>query len=154
MRSAGRAIVLKDNKILLMKRFKMGSTYYTLPGGRVDAGESSEQTAIREVKEETSLTVKEPRLVFVEDAGDPYGVQYVYICEYVSGEPNLPAESEEAFWTTPGKNTYEPLWLEISELEKVPMVSPLLKQAILNSLKQGFPDSPLSFSSKHAERLS
>lgn len=154
MRSAGRTIVIKDNKILMMKRFKMGSTYYTLPGGRVDAGETPDQTAIREVKEETSIVVNNPRLVFVEDAGDPFGTQYVYLCEYVSGEPVLPPDSEEAYWSIPEKNTYEPLWLDLSQFAEVPVVSTLLKQSILRALSDGFPDEPTRFSSKHADRLS
>lgn len=46
------------NKILLIKRrtspFK---GYWALPGGRVDAGETVEQTVVREVREETGLEV-------------------------------------------------------------------------------------------------
>ncbi len=154
MRSAGRAVVLRDKDILMMKRFKMGATYYTLPGGRVEAGESPEDCAIREVKEETSIIVTNPRLVYVEEAGDPFGMQYIYKCDYQSGEPVLPPESEEAFWTIPDKNTYEPVWLQVDQLESVPIVSPLLKEALINALKNGFPDQPVSFSSKHAQRLS
>ena len=39
--------------------------------------------------------MQNPRLVFVENAGDIYGMQYIYLCEYVGGEPALNPESDE-----------------------------------------------------------
>ncbi len=154
MRSATRAIVVRDDQILLMKRFKMGKTYYTLPGGTVEKTETPDRAAIREIKEESTIDIANPRLVFIEEAGDPYGTQYVYLCDYVSGEPVLPEDSEEAFWTVPGKNTYEPMWVDIAQLEKIEFVSPLLRDAVAMGLKAGWPKEPYKFSSKHAHRLS
>lgn len=154
MKTAARAIVLRDNQILLMKRFKMGDEYYTLPGGRVEKTETPDNAAVREVKEESTIDITEPKLVFIEEAGEPYGDQYIYLCAYVHGEPVLPADSEEAFWTIPGKNTYEPVWYDVSKLMDVNFVSPLLREAIVMALQAGWPKEPYKFSSKHAKRLS
>ncbi len=154
MRNAARAIVLKDKNILLIKRLKIDKEYYTLPGGRVEPGEDPASAAIREVAEETSITVQSPRLIYLEDSGDPYGMQHVYMCDFVSGEPLLSPDSEEAFWTSPGKNTYEPLWFPIEKLTDIPFVSPLLKEALIEAFTNGFPDTPRQFSSRHAQRLS
>lgn len=49
MELAGCAI-LKNNKILLLKRKKTG--WYELPGGKVEQGETPEETAVRELHEE------------------------------------------------------------------------------------------------------
>jgi 8-oxo-dGTP diphosphatase len=47
-----------DNKILLIKRNTVPfKGYWALPGGRMDPGETVEQTIVREVKEETGLDV-------------------------------------------------------------------------------------------------
>lgn len=60
------AVVISDGKILLEKRKnEPGKGKWSIPGGLVDLGESPEQAVIREVKEETCLEVKAPRLIDV-----------------------------------------------------------------------------------------
>lgn len=47
-----------ENKILLIKRNTIPfKGYWALPGGRMDQGETIEQTIVREVKEETGIDV-------------------------------------------------------------------------------------------------
>lgn len=143
MKQAVRAIVIKDNNLLVMKRNKFGSEYYTLIGGAVEMGEPLEVALHREIAEESSLTISQPRLVFVEDPGQPYGEQYVYLCEYVQGEPALHADSEEAKISAMGKNTYEPMWLPLADVTKINFVSGSLRDALLYGLQHGFPDQPI-----------
>lgn len=50
-------VIVCDGRILLMHRHKQGREYYTVPGGGVERGETLEQAAIREAKEETGLDV-------------------------------------------------------------------------------------------------
>ncbi|ENN96383.1 NUDIX hydrolase [Methanocaldococcus villosus KIN24-T80] len=84
-------IVVKDNKILLIKRkndpFK---GYYALPGGFVECGETVENAIIREVREETGLEVEVKRLfgVYSSPNRDPRGhvISIVFILEIVGGK--------------------------------------------------------------------
>lgn len=142
MKKAVRAIVMKDNALLVIKRNKFGRIYYTLPGGGVDLGENTEQALIREMKEETGLDLGENRLVFIEQSGEPYGTQYVYLVAYAGGEPALDPDSDEAGISALGQNLYEPVWLAVNELPKVEFVTPRLRQAVLDGIQHGFPDEP------------
>jgi 8-oxo-dGTP diphosphatase len=141
MKKAIRAIVFKDNQLLVIKRNKFGKEYYTLPGGGVDIGENTEQALRREMKEETGLDLGDSRLVFIEQAGEPYGTQYVYLVDYLGGEPVLDAASDEAGINAIGRNLYEPVWLPVSELPAAPFMSERLKQAVLGGIKSGFPEA-------------
>ena len=54
--------IRQDDRILLVRQ-DYGSGYWSLPGGSMEHGESIEEAAIREVKEETSLDVQITRVV-------------------------------------------------------------------------------------------
>lgn len=142
MRQAVRAIIIKDNQLLVMHRNKFGKEYDTLPGGSIEPGESHEQALAREVMEESTITFSDPKLVFVEEAGDPYGTQYVYHCTYASGTPVLAPDSEEALINKLGQNLYEPRWIDIAAFPDMPFLSERLKRTILEALRSGFPETP------------
>ena len=144
MRKAVRAIVFHDNNLLVMHRNKFGNEYYALIGGGIDFGESAENALRREIKEESNLEIDSPKLVFIEEAGDPFGTQYIYLCDYVGGDISLQPNSEEAQINKMGKNLYEPLWLPIGELPNKPFMSPELKKALIDGINKGFPDEPIT----------
>ncbi|SDJ54368.1 ADP-ribose pyrophosphatase YjhB, NUDIX family [Ferrimonas sediminum] len=54
-----------DGKILVGKRKGSHAPYYSIPGGHLELGETFEQTAIREVKEETGLTISNPQVIAI-----------------------------------------------------------------------------------------
>lgn len=57
-KTATAIILYPENKILLILRDTVPfKGYWALPGGRLDPGETIEQTCIREIKEETGLEV-------------------------------------------------------------------------------------------------
>lgn len=130
-----------------MFRNKFGTKYVTLPGGKIEMGESPDQAALREVREETMIEAANPRLVFIDHA-DFYGDQLVYLCDYVSGEPELAAATHEAAINKLGKNLYEPGWLALSELPGVPFLSAELQQAIIQATASGWLDQVQEFTSK------
>lgn len=60
------AVIVCNRKILLVKRKgEPGKGKWTIPGGLVELGEAAEQTVIREVNEETTLQVEQPKLIDV-----------------------------------------------------------------------------------------
>lgn len=67
--------IIKENKILLTKRIKGGFTgFWEVPAGHIKNNESIEDTAIREVKEETSLVVNSIK-VFGINVNEEYKFQ-------------------------------------------------------------------------------
>lgn len=59
-------LLTDGDRILLQNRLKREWHGYALPGGHVEPGESFVDAVIREMQEETGLTVKEPRLTGVK----------------------------------------------------------------------------------------
>lgn len=63
IRKAVRCYLIKCNKVVVTKYKEENkkSGYYDIPGGKIEEGERPEETAIREMREETGLKVKNLR---------------------------------------------------------------------------------------------
>lgn len=59
-------LIEDHNRILLQNRVKNDWKGYSLPGGHVEPGESFVDAVIREMKEETGLEIRNPKLVGVK----------------------------------------------------------------------------------------
>jgi len=95
------AAILDKDKILMVCHQNGSHTYWTLPGGGVDEGETFEQTIIREVKEESGLDVSVSDLLFTEEY--EFGKSYCYLAHLI-GEVTNPTltflpEEESIFGT-------------------------------------------------------
>lgn len=73
------AAIIRDEKILMVFQDHPleNRSFWTLPGGGVDAGETNEDAVIREVKEEVCLNGKAERLLF--EAEYSLGPDYCYL---------------------------------------------------------------------------
>lgn len=88
-------LIVDGNKILLGHRAKTaqdtGGIYepdsWTLPGGKQEYEETTQETGIREVKEETNLDVKDLKVFYVSDdiAPDRHYVTIDYVTEKFTG---------------------------------------------------------------------
>lgn len=147
-RPAARAIVIHGNALLVMRRVNNGRRYMVIPGGRLEDGEDKEAALMRELAEETSIVVSEPQLVFIEQPNDPHwGKQYIYLCKYLRGQPELHPDSEEYAETQQGDNTYEPMWIPLDKFPNAifPFKSKRLADEIKKGHKNGFPDEPIEW---------
>lgn len=144
MKYAVRAIVTNGSKLLVMHRNKYGSLYYTLIGGGVDDGESLEQALVREVKEETGLTVTGARLVYIENHPEPYRTQYIYLCSVAPEQTVAISEgSEEAMLNRLDADIHTPMWVDADSLKNLAFRTPQLQAALIKGLKDGFGPQPV-----------
>lgn len=93
-------MVCDGGKVLVQDRAKPGWQGITFPGGHVEPGESVVDSVIREVREETGLTVARPRLRGVKDWMRDDGSRYIvllFTAEDFSGEL-APSKEGNVFW--------------------------------------------------------
>lgn len=133
-RAAG--LVIKGDKVLLIERTKLNDRYFSVPGGGIDEGEEPAQAAVREVFEETSIRAKYRQLLYVAETA--VGKQYFYLCDYISGKPELHPDSSEAKVNFKGINHYRPKWVPIKKLAKTEMRPAEVKEHFLTDLEEGF----------------
>ncbi len=111
-------------KLLLIRRIKNNKTYWVVPGGGVETGESFETAARREVYEEIGFisdNIEEFVTIYVEDACEKYFLATVDdTFEFV-------IQGEEA-----GRcnelNQYIPEWISIDELGSIKLLPFQLKE--------------------------
>jgi len=76
--------IQQNDKILLVKQ-NYGRRHWSLPGGKLEPGESIEEAAIREVKEETGLEIRLGRLVGLYSKPAENGLAICFEGEVVGG---------------------------------------------------------------------
>ena len=132
MRTRATAVVIKGEQILMIHRHNHGEEYWVLPGGGMENGESVEEAAIRELKEETTIdaSVKSKLTEFTDTKGDHH---VLYLCEYLRGEPKLYEGSVEAN-KTDEEQLYEPKWMDVQILPSLTIYPNEEKGVLLNYL--------------------
>ena len=70
-------VIPHDDQILLVRHRKGEKTYWMLPGGGLDFGETFASCAEREVLEETGLKIKAGRMLYISEAICPRGSRHV-----------------------------------------------------------------------------
>lgn len=95
-------MVCNGDKVLVQDRVDPDWPGITFPGGHVETGESFCASVIREVYEETGLTIESPRLCGIKEWENTDGSRYMvlfYKTDKFSGELKSSDEGT-VFWTT------------------------------------------------------
>ena len=106
------AAIVRDGKVLVVRRARNPAiSLYTLPGGVVEPGESLAEAVVREVREETSLSIEVVALaghreVITRDAQGLIERHFVILCfaaRWLAGDPVLNDELDDARWIEPSE---------------------------------------------------
>lgn len=90
-RLAARALILQNDRLLIVNAWPAGkSDLWCAPGGGVERGQSLPDNLIREVHEETGLTIQVDAPALVNEFHDPNGsfhqVDIYFRCRIISGK--------------------------------------------------------------------
>jgi 8-oxo-dGTP diphosphatase len=126
-------IIIKNNKILLMRRVKNGQEYYVFPGGGVEDGENAKMAAIREMNEEVSLDVKLDKLLFkIDNQGRQ---EYYFLIKEFKGTPELGGEEKERM---DKDNQYYPTWIILDKIPNLDNLYPEEAKERIIKLRDSF----------------
>lgn len=91
-------ILIENEKILLVKQKVNDKRNWSLPGGKLEQGETIEQGIIREMKEETGLDVEIIRLLYLCDvsASNNTLLHISFLLKRVAGNIELPTNEFES----------------------------------------------------------
>ena len=102
-------IIIPDvsGRVLILQRGPRGVApgRWSLPGGKVDYGDTVDETVRKELREETALECSGARFLFYQDSlpvapGEMHGINLYFECA-VSGTVHLNAESAAFTWIGP-----------------------------------------------------
>ena len=103
------AVIFRDGKVLLLRRAKSpGHGFWSLPGGRVEFGESLHAALAREVDEDAGLKIDIVALAGWREVlpGASSGGHYLimsFAARWRAHEPRLNEEHDDFRWVEPGR---------------------------------------------------
>ena len=100
--AASVALIHKQKVLLIKRAYAPYQHLWTLPGGRIEPGETIEQCAAREIKEELGLSIGDIRPVLVQALGtDGKFMLAVFATEAFEGEIAPSDEIADHRWVNP-----------------------------------------------------
>lgn len=79
------AVVVENDKLLLLDQDTGGDRTWSLPGGKVEPGETVAEALRREMREETGLDIEIGRLLYVCDVVGAQAVHLTFECRRTGG---------------------------------------------------------------------
>ena len=123
-------VLIKNNKILVQR--EKDGTEYTLPGGHVKFGETSEESLIREYKEETGVDILCSRMIWVEETFWKWGnknahtISFYYLIS-LKNENDIP---NDYFQSHKDNCNVMIEWISIDKLKNLTIYPVFLKEKI------------------------
>lgn len=145
MRIRAGIVLIKENTVALIERYRAGLHYFIFPGGGVDEGESPEKAAIREAMEELGIEIEIKQKVADVQLGYK-SRQFYFLVEHTGGEfgTGTGEEFESSNADNPQKGIYIPIWMPIEELPQHANIYPAeVARLVVKSVTDGWLQEPI-----------
>jgi 8-oxo-dGTP pyrophosphatase MutT (NUDIX family) len=151
MRNRAGVVLIENNAVALIERHRAGIHYFVFPGGGMDAGESPEAAAVREMEEETGLRVAMRQKLAVIHFGNA-SLQHYFLVERTGGEFGSGAgeEMSNLHPDDPNDGIYIPVWMPLMDLSEHDVYPAQIAALVCRSVTQGWPAQALEFFEKAA----
>ena len=140
MRIRAGIVLIENNKVALIERYRAGLHYFVFPGGGMDEGESPEQAAIREAMEELGVQVAIKQKVAEVQLGQKSRHIY-FLAEQTGGEfgRGIGEEFTSSDPNDSDEGIYIPVWIPINELLLHKNIHPAdVARLVVKSLQDGW----------------
>ena len=133
-KAASSAILERDGKYLLvLRRNPPSADMYAFPGGRAEEGETPDETALREFREETGIVARNPQLFSVYDlkthAPDGSVTSHFFLSVFtVEADADAVAQAAD--------DAADLGWYSVDEIRRMPVPQSVLECAERLALRQ------------------
>jgi len=142
VRVAGKAVVVRRGRLLLVRKKSETDEWYSLPGGGQEKFETIGRALVRECREETGYTVKMGPLMFVSEyigknhefakvEGDAHQIDLFFLCGLAKGRRRSNLRPDEYQCGIE--------WVPLSRLSKTRLYPKFLRRRIPAYLKRPRP---------------
>ena len=125
------AVIIHNNKILMHKN--VNKDHYGLIGGRVEIGESSEETVKREIKEELNKEIEITGYIstvenfFTMNGKKYHEILFIYKAEFKDEENR---KLEEVLENKEGKDYLKYYWIDLDKIDTYKIMPEILKEIL------------------------
>jgi len=135
IRNSAKALILRDGSLLAaIGKLSNDDTYYVLPGGGQETGETLAEAVVRECREELGAEIRVDRLLYIRERIEeqPHRVEFTFLCTLLS-------EPDAMLATAPDTSQTGIAWLPLAALIHLPFYPEGLRGRVLTIISEGAP---------------
>lgn len=130
------AVIMDGEKILLVGKKRMGSVYWSLPGGGINRGEGVTAACAREAREETGYDVAIEKLLYTRVYTDLLhkrsGMELIFLTRALSGTLDFSGDGDLC----------EAKWVNLSDIDGYNLKPEILKDVLIQDSANGYAKNP------------
>jgi 8-oxo-dGTP diphosphatase len=125
-RQRASAIIVKDNKVLVVRISDKGRSWWCLPGGTIVAVETPEEAIVRELREELNLKVIPRQRLFQVPMIHEVGTDYGILVDSPSQMPIVGVDPTVVDWDWRSLDELDDIWqaVEVKKALALQILSP------------------------------